>query len=104
MDSQRRKYFITINNPLDHGFTRNRIKDVLKSHAGIKFWAMADEIAPETGTPHTHIALYSESPIRHSSLRRSFDGKADIEPVKTTIRDCINYLKKGETASDADAE
>jgi len=49
-----RKYQLTINNPLDHNFTHEKIKEQLKLFTGIDYWCMCDEKG-ENGTPHTHI-------------------------------------------------
>jgi hypothetical protein len=94
MDTQRRKWFITINNPETHGFNREKIKKTLKNLTTITFWAMADEVGLETQTPHTHLVVYSDAPIRHSTMRKAFEDKADIEAVKSSVRDCLDYIKK----------
>ncbi|MCL2190165.1 MAG: viral replication protein [Defluviitaleaceae bacterium] len=103
MDTMRRKYFITCNNPLEHDLSHEKIKSILEGLASVKFWAMADEIGKE-GTPHTHIVIYSESPIRHSTMRNAFNGKADVEPVKTSVRDCIEYIKKEGSHEETEGE
>jgi hypothetical protein len=102
-DTQRRKWFITINNPLNHGLTREKIKEILSNLNTISFWAMADEVGEE-GTPHTHIVIYSDSPIRHSTMRNAFNGKADIEAVNSTLRHCIEYIKKGGSHDENDTD
>ena len=93
MDTQRRKFFITVNNPINHSLPREAIKNILYNINSIKFWAMSDEVGKE-GTHHTHIVLYSDTPIRHSTLRNVFNKSADIEPVKSSLRKCIQYIKK----------
>ena len=42
-DSQSRKWMITINNPLDKGFSHDKIKDVLSTIRNLDYWAMCDE-------------------------------------------------------------
>ena len=54
-DTQSRKWQITINNPLEKGFTHDRIKEILSS-LKLVYWCMADEIG-ENGTYHTHIYI-----------------------------------------------
>ena len=39
-----RKYLLTINNPVDHGFTHERIKTILSNFPGLLYWCMCDEI------------------------------------------------------------
>ena len=56
-DTTCRKWMITINNPLDKGFSHDKIKEVLISIRGLDYWAMCDEIGNEKHTLHTHIAV-----------------------------------------------
>lgn len=46
-DTTCRKWMITINNPLDKGFSHDKIKEVLISIRGLDYWAMCDEIGNE---------------------------------------------------------
>ena len=69
-NSQSRKWQIVINNPLSVGLTRERIKEELFKLT-FDYACMSDEIA-STGTPHTHIYIQSEAPIRFSTLKTRF--------------------------------
>ena len=91
-DSQARKWLITINNPLDKGFNQKEIKNKLNSLSTISYYCMADEIA-ETGTPHTHIFIYSKSPIRFTTLKNAFPP-ADLENAKGSAAECKSYVEK----------
>ena len=52
-----RKYFLTINNPVPHGFAHDTIKSTLSSFANISYWCMCDEIGGKTNTYHTHTPI-----------------------------------------------
>lgn len=64
---------------------------------------MADEIAT-TGTFHTHIFLYSKSPIRFSTVKNRFPT-AHIEKAFGSAKDNRDYIRKeGKWAEDKKAE
>lgn len=65
-DPQSRKWLFTINNPIDKGFTHDKLKDIL-AKLKIEYWCMSDEIGEEK-TFHTHIFVYRTSPLRSSTL------------------------------------
>ena len=52
-----RKWQLTINNPLDHGYAHKEIIDKLSNIIKLNYWCMCDEVG-ENGTYHTHIFLY----------------------------------------------
>ena len=55
--SASRKYQLTINNPIDNGYTHDKIKAVFDDFKGLVYYCMCDEIG-EQGTYHTHIFFY----------------------------------------------
>ena len=64
-----RNWNITIQNPKDIGLEHEEIKKILlKSRNKVKFAAMVDEIAPTTGTYHTHLVVIFTNPIRRSTI------------------------------------
>lgn len=79
-DRQARKYTITLNNPLDMipPMTHEQIKKSIGELGSVTYWCMADEVGLKEQTPHTHIYLYSASPIRFSTIKRRFN-QAHIE-------------------------
>ena len=88
---QTRKYQLTINNPTEHGFDHSFIKAQLSTIA-IDYYCLADEIGKE-GTLHTHIFVYSKSPIRFSTMKSRFPT-AHIESAYGTIRQNRDYITK----------
>lgn len=92
-DTQSNQYQITINNPLEKGFTHETIFKILTiNFTTVQYFCMADEQG-EQGTLHTHIYAYFKSRVRFSMVKKYFDT-AHIETVKGTVTDNINYIKK----------
>lgn len=90
-NTQSRKWMLTINNPKDHGFDHEKIV----SAAGLfnpDYFCFADEIG-ESGTYHTHIFIYSQSPIRFSTMKNRFPT-AHIEKAVGTAQDNRDYIRK----------
>ena len=92
METKSRKYQLTFNNPIDHGFIHEVIKTTLASFPGMQYWCMCDEIG-EQGTPHTHLYLYSPNAILFSTLQQRFMG-AHIEAAKGSHRENRDYIRK----------
>lgn len=90
--SKSRKYQLTFNNPVEHGFTHEVIKTTLASFPGMQYWCMCDEIG-EQGTPHTHLYLYSPNAILFSTLQQRFLG-THIEAAKGSHRENRDYIRK----------
>lgn len=86
-----RKYQLTINNPIEHGFTHEKIKENIQS-LKIVYWCMCDEIG-ENKTPHTHIFLYSKNAKLFSSIQKRFYG-AHIEFAIGTCQENRDYIRK----------
>lgn len=100
MDTQSRKWQITINNPADKGLDHDTIKQILAQFKSCTYWCMADEVGLETATPHTHIFMALKSPAKFSTVRNRFQD-AHIEAVKETSEENRAYIQKsGKWASD----
>lgn len=90
-NSQGRKWSLVINNPLDYGFTHEKICElVMKSFPD--YFCLADEIA-STGTFHSHIFIYSRSSIRFNTLKNRFPI-AHIEKAYGTCQQNKDYILK----------
>lgn len=101
-NSQSRKWALVINNPQECGFTHDVIKDIAMKFFP-DYFCMADEIA-KTGTFHTHIYIYSNSPIRFSTLKNRFPI-AHIEKAYGSSKDNRDYiLKCGKWENDEKSE
>ena len=94
-----RKYQLTVNNPLEHGFTHEVIKTTLAGFENCVYWCISDEIA-ESGTPHTHVYIVFQSPVMFSTLHTRFYG-AHIEPARGSNQENRDYiLKEGKWVDD----
>jgi len=101
-NSQSRKWLMVINNPQECGFDHSHICELLMKFFP-DYFCMADEIA-KTGTFHTHVFLYSHSPIRFSTLKNRFPI-AHIEKAYGSAKENRDYiLKEGKWELDEKAE
>lgn len=90
-NTQSRKWSLVINNPLEAGLDHAAIREILRRFSPAYF-CMADEIAT-TGTYHTHIFLYSPSPMRFSTIKGRFPT-AHIEKAYGSAKDNRDYIRK----------
>lgn len=91
IDTQASKYQLTSNNPLEKGYTHQRIVDIF--HAKFKtllYICLADEMG---STFHTHIFVVFSSRVRFSMIKRYFP-EFHIEVCKGNVSDNIMYVKK----------
>lgn len=101
-NSQSRKWTLTINNPKTVGLSHEVIVEKLKLFCP-RYYCLADEIAT-TGTPHTHIFLLADSPIRFSTLKGRFP-LAHIEKALGSAQENRAYIRKeGKWANSDKAE
>lgn len=90
-NTQARKWLLTINNPLTAGLNHSVIVDLLvQFHPA--YFCLADEIAT-TGTFHTHVYLYSHSPIRFGTVKRRFPT-AHIDKALGSSAENRDYIRK----------
>ena len=101
-NTQSRKWALVINNPLEAGLDHAAIREILYRFSPAYF-CMADEIAT-TGTYHTHIFLFSPSPMRFSTVKNRF-STAHIEKAYGSAKTNRAYiLKEGRWADTDKAE
>ena len=97
-NSQSRKWLMVINNPQECGFDHSHICELLMKFFP-DYFCMADEIA-KTGTFHTHVFVYSHSPIRFNTLKNRFPI-AHIEKAYGSAKENRDYiLKEAKLVSD----
>ena len=92
-DTQSRKWLLTINNPIDKGYTHESIHLILTGIKSIIYWCMSDEMGNETHTLHTHVFLQGRGGINFSTLRKRFPG-ADLEMARGTAQQNMEYVSK----------
>jgi hypothetical protein len=91
-DFRTRKWLVTINNPVDKGFTHEYIREVLASFKSIEYWCMADEIG-EKGTYHTHVFAAFHEVVRKSTMMKKFP-KMHLDPCSGTCQQNRDYVFK----------
>lgn len=91
-DSQSRKWQITINNPIEKGYTHEKIRELLLSFKSLVYWCMSDEIGEE-GTYHTHLYTAFSSAVRFSTIKNKFEG-AHFEMARGTSQQNKDYVFK----------
>lgn len=92
-DSTSRKWQITINNPVEKGYTHDEIKQRISALKNVGYWCMCDEVGNKEHTYHTHVFIYRPSPIRFSKLKKHFDG-AHLEMARGTSQENRDYIRK----------
>lgn len=92
IDKQSRKWFITINNPVEQGLTHELLKEKLATMNCI-YWCMCDEVGKKKHTYHTHVYILAKSPIRFKTIFNKFKG-AHIDNGIGSCTDARNYIRK----------
>lgn len=88
--SQSRKWNITINNPLDKGFTHTKISEELQTLKSLVYYCMADESGQ---THHTHIFCAFSSAVRFSTLKARLP-EAHLEAARGSVAQNRDYIAK----------
>jgi len=90
-DTQSFMYQITINSPIEKGWTHECILNVFRNNfKTLVYICMADE---QGSCYHTHIFVVFASRVRFSMIKRYF-AEAHIEKCKGNVSDNVNYVKK----------
>lgn len=88
-----RKYLLTINNPIDHGFTHDRIRAILNEFPTLRYWCMCDEVGLETNTPHTHVYVVFNNSVMFDTMHKRFYG-VHIDKANGSNRENRDYVRK----------
>ena len=102
-DSQSRKWQVTINNPVEKGYSHEHIKELLSEFKSLSYWCMSDEVG-ENGTYHTHIYMALSNATRFSTVKNRFQG-AHFEMANGTHKQNRDYVfKEGKWEKDKKKE
>lgn len=93
VDSRSRKWQITINNPVDKGYTHESLTSILSGMKSLSYYCLSDEIGGDSHTFHTHIFCYFSSAVRFSTLLNFIPG-GHFEMCKGTCSDNRDYVFK----------
>lgn len=96
---QSKRWLLVINNPQDCGLDHERLKEILSLFHPL-YYCMADEIA-NTGTYHTHIYLFTHSPVRFSTLKNRLPT-AHMEKAYGSSMENRDYITKSGKWADTD--
>ncbi len=91
-ETSSRKFLLTINNPVEHGYTHENIKNIICQFPSCIYWCMADEIG-ENGTPHTHVFMAFKNTVMFSTVQKRFYG-VHIDQSKGTVKENRDYVSK----------
>ena len=91
MTKKSRKYLLTINNPVDKGYTHNRINDIM-SLFKYEYYCLCDEVG-ENGTPHTHIYFYCTNAVYFDTVKKRFP-EAHIDKANGSSQENRDYIRK----------
>ena len=89
---QSRKWNLTINEPVEKGWTHEKLNTTLQSIATMTYYCMADEIGSEE-TFHTHIYLVTKNPKAFTTIKNFFP-EAHIESPDGTSQQNRDYIFK----------
>lgn len=93
MNKRTRKWQITINNPIEKGYTHECIKNILSKYTGCIYWCMSDEIGLDEQTFHTHIYMVCKNTVKFSVMFERFQG-GHFEIARGTSEENRNYVFK----------
>lgn len=93
LNIQRNAFLLTINNPKDHGYGHQKIKEnLITGFPTLQYFCMADEIG-EKGTYHTHIYVVFSSRVRFKTVQKHFE-KAHIDIARGSAESSLDYIRK----------
>lgn len=92
-----RKWQVTINNPLEKGFTHDRIIEIMSGVRGKSlYWCMCDEEGDECETLHTHIFIYRRGAFTWQQINDLFPDCHRDNCYGTPKENRAYILKDGE--------
>lgn len=92
---QGRKWQITINNPLEHGFDHDAIKIALHAFKGLLYYCLCDEEGDECQTRHTHVFFVLRNPCTAERVNNLFPKMHRERAVGTSEENRAYVLKDG---------
>lgn len=88
-----RKWLLTINNPVEKGYTHDKLQELMKQFTNVTFYCMSDEIGLKTKTYHTHLFMYSPNGIRFRTVQSRIPN-CHIDYCKGTSQQNRDYVFK----------
>lgn len=92
-----RKWQVTINNPIEKGFTHEKIMEIMGGVRGRSlYWCMCDEEGDECETLHTHIFIYRRGAFTWQQINALFPDCHRENCYGTPSENRAYILKDGE--------
>lgn len=88
-----RKYQLTINHPIEHGFSHDVLKSILATFPSLLYWCMSDETG-EMDTYHTHLYIAFKNAVAFHTIQQRFMERILKLPKERTKRTVITSKKK----------
>ena len=88
-----RKWLLTINNPVEKGYTHDKLIEFMEQFKGVTYYCMSDEIGLETKTYHTHLFMYAPNGVRFSTIQKRIPN-CHIDYCKGTAQQNKDYVFK----------
>ena len=102
-DTQSRKWLLTVNNPVEKGYTNELIECKAQSFAPFRYACYSHEIGCENHVYHIHLFLAFDSPVRFSTIKNAFP-EAHIDKCKGSIKENRDYVFKMGKWADTEKE
>jgi hypothetical protein len=90
-NTQSRKWSLVINNLVANGLSREDLLNILNKFS-LEYYCLSDEVG-KSGTEHTHIFMYSSSPIRFTTIKNRLPI-AHIEKAYGSAIENRDYIMK----------
>ena len=92
---QGRKWQVTFNNPLDHGFSHEAIKSGVEQFKGLLYYCLCDEEGDECQTLHTHLFFVLRNPCTAERVNNLFPKMHRERAAGTCAENRAYILKDG---------
>lgn len=92
-DTQSRKWLLTINDPIEKGYTNEVVEERVQGFASFRYACYSHEIGCENHRYHIHIFMAFDSPVRFSTIKNAFP-EAHIDKCKGSIKENRDYVFK----------
>lgn len=98
-----RKWLLTINNPIEKGYTHENLIDIMGQFKGLTYFCLSDEIGKKTETYHTHLFMYCPQGVRFQTIQNRLPN-CHIDYCKGTAQQNKDYVFKEGKYSGTDKE
>lgn len=98
-----RKWLLTINNPVEKGYTHEKLIEIMSQFKGVTYYCMSDEVGLKTETYHTHLFMFAPNGVRFGTIQNRIPN-AHIDCCRGTSQENRDYVFKEGKYSGSDKE